>query len=273
MIPFSVCISVYRNDNAPHFIEALHSISTNQTVKPNEIILVVDGPIGNDIENAISQLTKEFSNLKIIRLQKNSGHAIARQTAVSASTTEIIAFMDSDDIALPNRFEKQLNYFETHPQTDVLGGQITEFINQTDNVVGKRVVPLTDSEIKTYLKQRCPMNFVTIMIKKTALNKVGGIIDWFCEEDYYLWIRMALANCVFANLQATLVNVRVGEEMYKRRGGWRYFKSEKDIQTFMLKHNIITLPRYIYNVCGRFFIQVLMPNSFRSFIFQKLFRK
>ena len=273
MTPFSVCISVYKNDNAAYFLNALRSISAGQTVKPQEIVLVVDGPVGTDIENSITQFQGEFAAIRLIRLQTNCGHAVARQTAVDACQTELIAIMDSDDIALPDRFEKQILYFEQHPQTDVLGGQITEFINQTDNIAGKREVPLSDKKIKQYLKQRCPMNFMTIMIKKTALVKVGGIMDWFCEEDYYLWIRMVLANCIFANLDETLVNVRVGEEMYKRRGGWRYFKSERDIQKFMLNNKIISLPRYLFNVCARFFIQILMPNSVRSFIFQKLFRK
>ena len=79
---------------------------------------------------------------------------------------------------------------------------------------------------------------------------VGGYLDWYCDEDYYLWIRMAKAGCRFANLPDTLVNVRVGKDMYARRGGWRYFKSEAKLQSYMFRHRIISLPRYIYNVFG-----------------------
>ena len=77
----------------------------------------------------------------------------------------------------------------------------------------------------------------------------------------------------FANLPDNLVNVRVGEEMYQRRGGVRYFKSEARLQKYMLNHDIISLPRFIYNIVGRFVIQVAMPNSLRGFVFQKIFRK
>lgn len=84
---------------------------------------------------------------------------------------------------------------------------------------------------------------------------------------------MAEAGCRFANLPDTLVNVRVGADMYQRRGGWRYFKSEARLQRYMLSHHLISVPRYIYNVAGRFVVQVAMPNRLRGFIFQKLFRK
>lgn len=102
---------------------------------------------------------------------------------------------------------------------------------------------------------------------------VGGYQEWYCNEDYYLWIRMAQAGCKFANLPDVLVKVRVGKEMYQRRGGWKYFRSEKGLQDYMRKHRMISLARYCYNVAGRFVIQVAMPNRLRGFIFQKLFRK
>ena len=117
------------------------------------------------------------------------------------------------------------------------------------------------------------MNFVTVMYRKSAINHVGGFIDWYCEEDYYLWIRLAQAGYDFANLPDNLVNVRVGKEMYKRRGSWKYFKSEAKLQGYMLRHGIISLPRYCFNVAGRFAVQVAMPNKLRGFIFQKIFRK
>ena len=122
------------------------------------------------------------------------------------------------------------------------------------------------------MKSRCPMNLVTMVMKKDSVEKAGGYIDWYCEEDYYLWVRMAEAGMTFANLSDNLVNVRVGKEMYQRRGGMRYFKSEAKLQKYMWKHGVIGFPRYIYNVAGRFAVQVAMPNSVRSFVFQKLFR-
>jgi hypothetical protein len=130
-----------------------------------------------------------------------------------------------------------------------------------------------DAEIKSDLRGRCPMNLVTVMFKKSKVEEVGGFIDWFCEEDYYLWLRMALADMRFANVQDDLVNVRVGKEMYRRRGGVKYFKSEAKLQGFMLKNKLISFPRYMINVNKRLIVQVLLPNKLRGWVFKKLARK
>ncbi len=272
MAKLSVCMSVYHGDNAAFFREALESVFT-QTRKPDEVVLVVDGPVANEINGVVEEYSHKYMSLVVIRLAHNSGHAIARQTGLDAAKYEYTAIMDSDDIAVADRFEKQMTYLEKHPEVDVLGGQINEFIGDTANVVGSRIVPLADSEIKTYLKSRCPMNLVTVVMKKDSVQRAGGYIDWYCEEDYYLWVRMVEQGMVFANLPDNLVNVRVGDEMYQRRGGVKYFKSEARLQKYMYKHGIISLPRYLYNVAGRFAVQVAMPNKVRGFVFQKLFRK
>ena len=122
---------------------------------------------------------------------------------------------------------------------DVLGGQIDEFIGEPTNVVGRRTVPQTDTEIKQYLKTRCPFNQMTVMMKSKTVQEAGGDIDWYCNEDYYLWARMTEQGMIFANLPDNLVNVRVGENMYARRGGWKYFKSEAKLQKYMYNHNLI----------------------------------
>lgn len=271
-IPFSVCMSVYRNDKPMDFLTAVRSIY-NQTMPPSEIILVVDGPIPDTVDNAITTLQGEIPVMKVIRLKMNCGHAIARQTGLEAAANNLCALMDSDDISVPNRFEKQINFLREHPDVDIVGGQIEEFIGTTDNVVGARIVPTSDSEIKEYMKSRCPMNQMTCMFRKDSVLKAGGYLDWYCNEDYYLWNRMYLKDMVFANIPDCLVNVRVGEEMYQRRGGMRYFKSEARLQKYMYKHSIISLPRYCYNVAIRLAVQVLMPNSVRGWVFKTFARK
>lgn len=270
--PFSVCMSVYKNDNPTDFKIAIDSI-LNQTVRPNEIILVEDGPVPAELEGLIKLMERSIDILKVVRLPKNVGHAGARQTAMKEASHNLIAVMDSDDIALNNRFELQLKAFEQNKEASVIGGQIKEFVESPDNIVGERIVPQNDMDIKSYMKARCPMNLVTVMYRKSDVEKVGGFIDWYCEEDYYLWIRLAQAGFNFYNINKNLVNVRVGKEMYQRRGGFKYFKSEAKLQGYMLRNGIISFPRFCYNVVGRFAVQVAMPNKLRGFIFQKLFRK
>ena len=155
----------------------------------------------------------------------------------------------------------------------MVGGIINEFIQTTENVVGTRMVPENDADIKEYLRSRCPMNLVTVMLKKSDVMKVGGYQDWYCEEDYYLWIRLTLAGYKFYNIQDNLVNVRVGEEMYQRRGGKKYFDSEVRLQKYMLNHNLISFPNYLYNVLVRFIVQVALPNKLRGWVFQTYARK
>ena len=158
-------------------------------------------------------------------------------------------------------------------QCDICGGDISEFIGESDNVVGKRSVPQSDAEIKEYMKTRCAMNHVSVMFKRETVLAVGNYIDWFWNEDYYLWIRMQLANCRFANTGTVLVNVRSGEDMYRRRGGDKYFKSEKGLQDYMLAHGMIGRGTYCVNVLKRFIVQKVLPNTLRGWVFRTFARE
>ena len=269
---FSVVISVYAGDNPLFFDMALESITVKQTVVPNEIVLVVDGPLPDDL-NSVDKKYEHNPIVRVIRLKENQGHGIARKTGVENSHNELIAIMDADDVSSPIRFEKQLEVFAKNNSVDVVGGIITEFIDNEKNIIGKRTVPISDFEIKEYLKIRCPMNFVTVMFKKSSIEKAGGFIDWYCEEDYYLWVRMFQAGMKFANIPDILVNVRVGNDMYKRRSGFKYFISERKLQKYMYKYQIIDFKTYFLNVAKRFILQVLMPNRIRGWVFRKFARE
>lgn len=268
---FSVTIGCYKNDNPQDFKIAFLSIY-NQTVRPDEIIITVDGPIPKKLNDIVTYFEREFQAV-ILRSEQNNGQGMAHALAVSYAKYDWIAIMDADDISLPDRFEKQLNFVLEHPEASVLGGQIEEFIDSPENIVGKRAVPLEDYMIKKYLQWRCPFNHMTVFLNIPMVKKSGNYQDWHYNEDYFLYCRMLLNGAIFYNLPETLVYVRVGKEMYKRRGGYKYFKSEVKLQKWMLIHQIISFPRYFINVAIRFCVQILMPNWLRGFVFQKLFRK
>ena len=139
---FSVCTSVYKNDK-PEFIKvALDSILVNQTLKPDEVVLVQDGPVPDSTTHLLSDYENAYKGvLNVIRLEENGGLGNALRIGVENVKYDIVARMDSDDICAPDRFEKQLAYLESHPECDIVGGQITEFIDTPDNIVGKREVP------------------------------------------------------------------------------------------------------------------------------------
>lgn len=269
---FSVAMSVYKNDNATFFDKALESITEGQTLKPTEIVLVVDGFIDDGLNAVIEKYSKKYDIFNIIRLPENLGLGNALKIAVENSKNELIARMDSDDIAVSTRFEEQLNCFKNDNSLDIVGGNISEFIGDENNIVAYRRVPISDSDIKQYLRIRCPFNHMTVMYKKSAVQKSGGYLDLFWNEDYYLWIRMFLNNAKFANTGTTLVNVRTGSDMYARRGGKRYFKSEIYLQNFMLKNKIINIFTYFTNIIKRFIVQLVLPNSVRGMVFRTFAR-
>lgn len=271
---FSVCTSVYKNDK-PEFVRvALDSMLVNQSVKPSEIVLVQDGPVPEELQQVLQVYEAKYPVvMHVIRLEKNGGLGNALKLGVENAKCNICARMDSDDICMPDRFEKQLAYLEAHPECDIVGGQMTEFIETPDNIVGRREVPLTNDEIYEYMKSRCALNHVTVMFRKEAVLKAGNYQDWFWNEDYYLWIRMMMAGCRFANIPDVAVNVRSGADQYARRGGKKYFDSEIGIKKLMLEKGMITRKEYIVNYIQRFIIQLMLPNSVRGWVFRTYARK
>ena len=274
MEQFSVCTSVYKNDKPEFVMEALNSMLVHQSIKPSEIVLVQDGPVPDDLADLLHEYEGKYTEVfNIIRLEKNGGLGNALKLGVENAKYDLCARMDSDDICLPDRFEKQLAYLEAHPDCDIVGGQMTEFIDTPDNIVGRREVPLTNEEIYEFMKSRCALNHVTVMFRKEAVLKVGNYQDWFWNEDYYLWVRMMMHHCVFANIPDVAVNVRSGANQYARRGGKKYFDSEIGIKKLMLEKGMISRKEYLINYIERFIIQLMLPNSVRGWVFRTFARK
>ena len=267
---FSVAMCVYGGDNPEWFRAAAESV-LKQTAPPDEVVLVVDGPVPDVLDGVISEYERQ-SVFKVVRLAENQGHGNARRISLENCSHELVALMDADDLSVPERFALQLAEFEKDPSLSIVGGQISEFIDSPENKVGIRQVPLTHEDIREYLKTRCPFNHMTVMVRLPDIMAVGGYLDWYYNEDYYLWIRMYLGSQKFANVPQTLVNVRVGEDLYQRRGGRKYFASELGIQKLMRKHKIIGFATFHVNVAKRLVVQVLLPNKLRGWVFKKFAR-
>ncbi len=271
---FSIITSIYKNDK-PEFVRiALDSMLVNQSVKPSEIVLVQDGPVSEGLSSLLFEYEMNYPTImSVIRLKQNEGLGNALMLGVEAAKNEIVARMDSDDICIPNRFEIQLAYLKAHPEVDIIGGQMTEFVDTPDNIVGRRKVPLSNDEIYDYMKSRRALNHVTVMFRRSVVLKIGNYQDWFWNEDYYLWVRMMMARCKFANVTEVLVNVRSGANQYARRGGRKYYESEKGIKKLMLDNGLINRTEYFINVAQRYIIQILMPNRVRGWVYRTLARQ
>lgn len=273
MEKYSVLMSLYKKEKPDYLMTALDSM-IYQSVAPDEIVLVKDGPLTPELEGVLNEYVNKYPELfNIVESKENIGLGRALNLGLTHCRNELVARMDTDDISSKDRCEQQLRIFDENKSLDLVGGDITEFINNEQNIKCKRVVPKTDKEIKDYIKRRCPFNHGTVMFKKSSVINAGSYQDWFWNEDYYLWIRMLENGSVFANTGTVLVNFRSGADMYSRRGGKKYFKSESSLQKYMLDKGIISFSQYLINVAERFVIQILMPNRLRGFVFRKFARE
>lgn len=267
---FSVLMSVYKNDNVTFLERAVESI-LNQSLLPSEIVLVVDGPVGIDLEMKIREY-ETIPIFNIVWLSENVGLGIALKKGLEKCSYSIVARMDSDDISLSTRFEKQYEFLSCNPFVDIIGSDISEFIGKEDNIVSYRKVSVDNLSIKKDMKYRCALNHVSVMFRKETVLRAGGYQHLFWNEDYYLWIRMLLFGAHFANIPEPLVNVRISSKMFARRGGYSYFKSEHFLQKYMLDNHLINHSEYLLNTLKRFVVQILLPNSVRAYVFKKFAR-
>lgn len=273
MLKYSVLMSVYVNDNADYLVDSINSM-INQTIVPAEIVIIKDGPLTYGLDAALEKFKREYPKLiKIYGYEENRGLGEALKFGVLNCTHELIARMDADDISILDRCEKQLAIFEQDDTIDMVGGHIAEFISSQEEIVSIRKVPIFDNSIKENMKYRCPFNHMTVMFKKKSVLKSGNYDSWFWNEDYYLWIRMMQNNCSFRNIDKILVNVRIGKEMFKRRGGKKYFQSERKLQKYMLNNGIINFHTYLINVSKRWIVQCLLPNNVRALVFKRFARE
>ena len=267
----SVLMSVYKNDIPKNVELAVESV-VNQTLKPKQIVMVVDGPVGEEIDKCLKALEQKYGLMKIVRLKENVGLGKAMAEGTKYCTEYFIARMDSDDISDPNRFEKQMKVFEKHPELDVVGSNGQEFYVEQQNLAGVKKVPETNEEIVKFLKSRCPFFYMFFMMKKDMLEKAGGYKHWLWAEDWYLWIRMCLAGAKFYNIQENLVQIRIDEHTFERRHGLKYYKSIKGLLKFMHKNKMIGFFKYTKEKVVRFIGHVLVPRKMKNRLYKKYMR-
>lgn len=268
---YSVLISVYYKEKAEYLIECLESM-VHQTVQPSEIVIVKDGKLTAELEDVLTKYKTKYQRLfKFVCLEKNVGLGLALAEGIKNCSHELIARMDSDDISIPNRCELQLREFAKDSLLDVCGGYIKEFCDSKEGVVSIRKVPLVDSEIKEYQKRRDAVNHVTVMFKKSKVLEAGNYQHALLMEDSLLWTNMILHGATFKNIADYLVYVRTGADMFKRRGGLKYFKKYKNGRKIILQTGYISKWDYYYTLLVQLIFSIL-PNSVREFVYEKLLR-
>lgn len=273
-LKFSVLMTVYYKENPLYLEQALNSIE-NQTIIPNEIVIVKDGKLTPKLDDVIDYHSKQNKIYKIISLKENHGRGYASNIGMKNVSNDWVARMDSDDVCMLNRFENQIKAIidnqQNYNKLAAVGGQIEEF-NDTGKIVGKRVVPISPDEIRKYAEYRSPMNNPTVMINKTCINQIGSYSTLNVLEDYDLWIRLIANNYILINIPNVLVKMRVGNGMYSRRGGFEYFKTYVS-QKYKWKRLGIGTNVSVIISCLSMLVSILIPASVRKILYTNFLHK
>jgi len=269
---YSVLMSVYYKENAKWFEESIQSMFM-QTIQPKEFVLVEDGKLTEELENVVKKYKKKYPKImKVVKLDENVGLGPALQRGVKECSCEYIARMDSDDYSVPNRIEKEFEIFEKDSTIGMVGSNVSEFIDNIQNVICNVVLPEKNEDIIKFSKKRNPFRHPSIMFKKSEVIKAGNYREYYLCEDYDMWLRMIRSNCKCYNIQENLVYMRISDDFYKRRGGIKYLKSINKFKKEQMTLGYFTKMEYLKSIIPHAIV-CLMPNFMRDFIYRKFLRK
>jgi glycosyltransferase involved in cell wall biosynthesis len=266
---FSVLLSVYEKENSQYFEEALCSIWDQQTRKPGQIVLVKDGPLTTALDVSINKWEKKLNEyLTLVELPENVGFGSALNEGLKHCCYELVVRMDTDDVSLPVRFEKQVAFMEANPDIAASSAVIEEWDDNFSKCIGKRILPLEPKKIEKFAKFRSPLSHATAIFRKSAVLSVGGYPNIRRSQDYPLWSLLLVKGYKLANLPDVLLKKRAGNNFMKKRNVEQF---KWDVKCFKYQREIgfINNCEYLRNVASRIFIRVF-PNFIKSFLYRNL---
>ncbi len=274
MTDVSVCIPIYYKESVDTIKQCFKSLF-KQTVKPKEIVCILDDPSSPEIEELLGTIKEESKiNIKLCYCKRNSGLGAVLKMGIEQCTCEYIARMDVDDIAVPMRLEKQILFLDKFEKIDVVGSNIAEFDHSINNIIAYRNVPSADNECKRMLKYRDPINHMTAMYRRESVLKAGNYSEKMkSNEDTYLWVAFYEHGLTFANIQDNLVYVHAGKEMYSRRGGEKSYYFVKEAIKYKKKVGLTNALESVFQKIANYLILVIMPREIRSYIYEHFLRK
>lgn len=271
----TVLITVYAGTVAAELSEALDSLWV-QTRPADEVLVVKDGPVPEDVKNVLIMSQDAHQEMRVVELPENVGSGPASQRGVEESNGRFIARLDADDIAMPTRFEKQLNVFEQAEASNrplaVVGSSVIEFddakhksgLSLEESKVSVRRVPDTHGKILRYGRLRNPVNHPSVMMKRNWILEVGGYQDVHFMEDYDLCVRILVSGGKFYNIRQPLTWMRTSLDQRKRRTGKEMFAVEWAFQQRLVEYGLTTWPRAIFNFCVRNIYRMLPTNTLQT---------
>ena len=271
IMEYSILLTVYKLDNPQYFKTSLESI-LNQTMPSNDIVIVIDGPATEEIYSIIDEYKQRNKAIHPLQLEKNVGLGNALNEGLKVCVNDLVARMDSDDISLPDRFEKQLDMFLKNPELDIVGSPVVEFVGDVNNVVGYREVPINHKSIIEFSKRRDPFNHPTVMFRKSKVLKYGPYADYRKNQDTDLWIKLLSNGCKAENFPTHLLFFRFDENTYKKRKSWINTKTLINIRRNAWKNGYCSFLDFFIVMSAQLSIFVL-PNFFQRILYTKILRR
>ncbi len=268
--PYSVLMNVYALEKPEYFERALGSM-TAQTLPPDEITIVCDGPLTPELDRVLEQCESEHPGLlNILRFPEHQGIGICNNKGLADCRNDIVVRMDSDDISEPDRCRKELAEFAACPELDIVSGYILEF--EEDESKGfLRTVPTDREETLRYARRRMPFSNVTIAYRRSLVEKCGGYRDLSRAEDYDMAARMIMAGAQFKTLPELLVRVRVSADAFKRRKDWNHIKSLIGVRWGLYRMGFTSLWDFAV-MSGSHIVTLLMPEALIRWLYEKKLR-
>jgi len=247
--PFALLVSVDDGDRPDYLRRALRSAVDDQTLRPDQVVIVRDGPVREELAQCLDELQHGSPvPVTLVPLPRNSGLGPALDQGLAASQYDVVARMDADDVAMPHRFEVELPLIQ---DADIVGAGLLEFTDDIDHVVGQRVPPLGAGQIQRYARMADPFNHPTVVYRRSAVLAAGGYGDLPRMEDYALFARMLAGGARAVNVAEPLVYYRVGVKAFKRRGGAELLRSELRLQRDFRRRGITSPLQFVRNVVIR----------------------
>lgn len=264
---FSLLVPTYSGDDPSKLARALSSVWDRQTLRPTEIVLVVDGPVPSEHNHMISASRERIGAiLEVVRLPENRGLALALNEGLAKCRCDLVARLDADDTALPERFARQLSFLEENPDVAVLGTWAEE-VDEESGQTTLRQVPDRHDDIVRFAKRRNPINHPSVMFRKDAVLAVGGYPSYRRWQDYALWVLMLEEGYKFANLPEVLVRMSGGEALMRRRG-LDYFSYEARVLWFQWRIGFLSTLQLASNMLIRFVARGA-PVSIRKWLYER----
>ncbi|WP_115864071.1 glycosyltransferase [Halorussus litoreus] len=266
---FSVLISTYYGEDAEEVDECLES-TYNQTVVPDEVVIVKDGPLPADLDGVVDDWANRYPDrTKLVSFEENRGTGEALRVGLSECTHELIAKVDSDDLSVEDRFEKQTAYLADNPDVAAVGSYMREILPNGDERI--REVPESPEEVRSYARFRAPITHPTSMYRKSAVESVGGYRDLQSMQDYDLWVRLLVAGYDLANIPDVLVESEVGTDWHARRGGFEYASIEFNLLREFRRMGFLDNREFLLNVCTKMPVR-MSPNVVRKLLYSTVLR-